>query len=114
MQGTGGSSIMRNLFSVVVFLIVIFSIKMSACEAADNQHELSPELTDAEILHAPPFCGAEPIMQQKGGSGDCKRHGIVASYRFEKLNGVPVRRWSILGSVSNLSIATGCYCVVDE
>ena len=102
---------MRKLVSVVVFSMVIVLMKMNACEAADREYE---GLTSTAIMRSSSYCGVEPIKQEKDGSGDCNRQGVFRSYRIQKLNGVPIRKWSVLGSVSNLEIATGCYCVIDE
>lgn len=93
---------------------MIFLIATTACRAADERAQYTPEPINTEVLHSAAYCGAEPFLQEKSGSGDCRRRGIPQALRFEKLNGVVVRKWSIFGSVSNLSIATGCYCLVDE
>ncbi len=102
---------MRKLASVVAFSMVIFFMKMNACEAEDRESE---GLSSTTIMRSSTYCGVEPIKQEKDGSGDCNRKGVFRSYRIQKLNGVPVRKWSVRGSVSNLEIATGCYCVIDE
>jgi hypothetical protein len=100
---------MRNL--VVAFSMVVFLMKMTACEAADRETEGQSSTT---AMRSSSYCGAEPIKQERNGSGDCNRKGVLRSYMVQKLNGVPVRKWSVRGSVSNLEIATGCYCVIDE
>jgi len=102
---------MRKSVSVVAFSMVIFLMKMNACEAADRESE---GLSSTAIMRSSSYCGVEPIKQEKDGGGDCNRLGVFRSYRIQKLNGVPVRKWSVRGSVSNLEIATGCYCVIDE
>jgi hypothetical protein len=103
---------MRNLVSVVAFSMVMFLIKTNACEAADREGEQG--LASTAIMRSSSYCGVEPIKQEKNGSGDCNHQGVLRRYSIEKLNGVPVRKWSVLGSVSTLEIATGCYCVIDE
>jgi len=102
---------MRKLVSVVAFSMVIFLMKMNACEAADRESE---GLSSTAIMRSASYCGVEPVRQEKDGGGDCNRLGVFRSYRIQKLNGIPVRKWSVRGSVSNLEIATGCYCVIDE
>jgi hypothetical protein len=102
---------MRKMVSVAAFSIVIFLMKMNACEAADREAE---GLSSTGVMRSSSFCGVEPVKQEKDGSGDCNRQGVFRSYRIQRLNGVPVRKWSVLGSVSTLEIATGCYCVIDE
>lgn len=102
---------MRKLVSIVVFSMVIFLMKMNACEAADREFE---GLTSTAIMRSSSYCGVEPIKQEKDGRGDCNRKGVFRSYMIQRLNGVPVRKWSVLGSASTLEIATGCYCVIDE
>jgi hypothetical protein len=102
---------MRKLVPVVAFSMVIFSMKMNACEAADRESE---GLVSTAIMRSSSYCGVEPIKQEKDGTGDCNRKGVFRNYRIQKLNGVPVRKWSVLGSVSTLEIATGCYCAIDE
>ena len=102
---------MRKLVSLVVFSMVITLTKMNACEAADREFE---GLTSTAIMRSSSYCGVEPIKQEKDGRGDCNRKGVFRSYMIQRLNGVPIRKWSVLGSVSNLEIATGCYCVIDE
>jgi len=102
---------MRKLVSVAAFSMAIFFTKMNACEAADRESE---GLVNTAIMRSSSYCGVEPIKQEKDGSGDCNRKGVFRSYRIQRLNGVPVRKWSVLGSVSTLEIATGCYCVIDE
>jgi hypothetical protein len=102
---------MPRLVSVAAFSMVIFLMKMNACEAADREFE---GLMSNAIMHSSSYCGVEPIKQEKDGSGDCNRKGVLRSYTIQKLNGVSVRRWSVLGSASTLEIATGCYCVIDE
>jgi hypothetical protein len=102
---------MRKLVSVVAFSMVVFLMKMNACEAADRETE---GLSSSAVMRSSSYCGVEPIKQEKNGSGDCNRKGVLRSYVVQKLNGVPVRTWSVRGSVSNLEIATGCYCVIDE
>ena len=102
---------MRKLALVVAFSMVISWIAMNACEAADRAYE---GLSSTAAMRSSSYCGVEPIKQEKNGSGDCNRQGLFRSYMIQRLNGVPVRKWSILGSVSNLEIATGCYCVIDE
>ena len=102
---------MRKLVSVIALSMVIFLMKMNACEAADR----APEgLASTTIMRSSSYCGVEPIKQEKDGSGDCNHQGVFRSYRIQRLNSVPVRKWSVIGSVSNLEIATGCYCVIDE
>ena len=102
---------MRKLVSIVVFSMVIFLMKMNACEAADREFE---GLTSTAIMRSSSYCGVEPIKQEKDGRGDCNRKGVFRSYMIQRLNGVPIRKWSVLGSASTLEIATGCYCVIDE
>jgi len=102
---------MRKLVSVIALSMVIFLMKMNACEAADREYE---GLTSTATMRSSPYCGVEPIKQEKDGRGDCNRKGVFRSYMIQRLNGVPVRKWSVIGSVSNLEIATGCYCVIDE
>jgi hypothetical protein len=101
---------MHKLVSVA-FSLVIFLMKINACEAADREFE---GLSNTAIMRSSSYCGAEPVKQERNGSGDCQRQGIFRSYTIQKLNGIPVRKWSVRGSVSNLEIATGCYCVIDE
>jgi len=102
---------MRNLVSVAAFSMVVFLMKMNACEAADRETE---GLASTAVMRSSSYCGVEPIRQEKNGSGDCNRNGVLRSFMVQKLNGIPVRKWSVTGSVSNLEIATGCYCVIDE
>jgi hypothetical protein len=102
---------MRKLVSVIAFSMVISFMKMNACEAADRETE---GLSSTAVMRSSSYCGVEPIKQEKNGSGDCNRKGVLRSYMIQKLNGVPVRKWSVRGSVSNLEIATGCYCVINE
>ena len=102
---------MRKLVSVVAFSMVISWMEVNACEAADRAYE---GLSNATAMRSSSYCGVEPVKQEKDGSGDCNHQGVFRSYRIQRLNGVPVRKWSVRGSVSNLEIATGCYCVIDE
>jgi hypothetical protein len=108
---SSGAVTMRKLVSVAAFSMVIFLMKMSAGEAQDREAE---GLSSTAIMSTTSYCGIEPIRQEKNASGDCNRLGVFRSYKVQKLNGVPVRKWSVRGSVSNLEIATGCYCVIDE
>ena len=64
---------MRKLVSVIALSMVIFLMKMNACEAADREYE---GLTSTATMRSSPYCGVEPIKQEKDGSGDCNRKGF--------------------------------------
>jgi len=81
---------MRKLVSVVAFSMVIFSMKMNACEAADRNEYAG--LVSTAIMRSSSYCGVEPIKQEKDGRGDCNRKGVFRSYMIQRLNGVPVRK----------------------
>lgn len=63
------------------------------------------------------YCGDEPIEQGWFGSGDCRRSGRIQDLQVSRRWGVwgaPVWTWSMVGSLSNAELATGCYCIIKE
>lgn len=60
------------------------------------------------------FCGESPRRQLRHAAGDCRRDGIAFNLRQFTLEGQPAVRWSVKGRKSRATLATGCFCVIDE
>jgi hypothetical protein len=60
------------------------------------------------------FCGDNTRRQFSSARGDCRRDGIAFNLRQFTYRGVPAVKWNIQGRKSRATLATGCYCVIDE
>jgi hypothetical protein len=60
------------------------------------------------------FCGDNPRHQFQSSAGDCRRDGIAFNLRQFTYHGLPAVKWKIQGRKSQATLATGCFCVIDE
>jgi hypothetical protein len=60
------------------------------------------------------FCGENPRHQFRHSAGDCRRDGPAFSLRQFTYRGLPAVRWNVQGRKSQATLATGCFCVIDE
>jgi hypothetical protein len=60
------------------------------------------------------FCGENPRHQFLAAAGDCRREGIAYDLRKFTFKGLPAVRWNVKGRKSRATLATGCFCVIDE
>ena len=60
------------------------------------------------------FCGDNRRYQFSKAGGDCRRDGVAFNLRQFRYHGLPAVTWNIEGRLSRSTLATGCFCIIDE
>jgi hypothetical protein len=85
------------------------------CKVFDGIMDLNcPPHPDYVMKRVSFFCGDNSRHQFNGTRGDCRRDGIAFNLRQFSYRGLPAIKWNIKGRKSRATLATGCYCVIDE
>src|SRR5262245_32429950 len=121
--GNNDSERSRGILKSLVTILVAGLVSMAGASAAlawgcklfDGAPDYScPPHPDYVTKRVNFFCGENPRGQLRHSSGDCRREGPAFNLRRFSYRGLPAVTWNVQGRSSRATLATGCFCVIDE